>query len=97
VFVGVRHRLSVFDVRSGAVRPFAEVDRAFQLALSEEGRLYAARSDALSAVDVAPGNPLALDPVDKRVWRQAWGIAVLGDFFCIADGEGHCVHVIPRV
>jgi hypothetical protein len=99
VFIGASNRISEFDARDGssAVRSFAELEWAHQLALSE-GRLYAARGDALSVVDVTSGNPLALDPaLDKRMWREARGIAVLGDFFCIADGEGHCVHVIPRV
>jgi hypothetical protein len=96
VFVGGLYRIAVFDVRSGTVRPFADMDTALQLAFSQEG-LYAARRDTLSVVDEASGKRLALDPaLKKHARRNARGIAVLKDFVCIADEDEHCVHVIPR-
>jgi hypothetical protein len=67
------------------------------MALSHEGKVYAARDGLLSVVDEASGKSIALDPaLQKLAWRNARGIAVLKDFICIADETAHCVHVFPR-
>ena len=99
VFVGDMNRIYSIDVKSDAVRPFADVPNVYGMHL-RDGLLYVTHSGCLSIIDAVSGaaRSSSLTQFAGRAWSSAWGVVALPEFLCIASASAveNCVHLIPR-